>query len=783
MKTRQNSIEHVLHAHSRAITDINFSAHHPDILATCAVDSFVHCWDLRIPARPVVSFSDWRAGATQVKWNRQDPHIIASSHDRFLRIWDDRNGASPLKTIEAHNTKIYGVDWNRIRPEAVVTCSLDKTIKFWDYSKEGDVPEKVIHAPFPVWRARHTPFGRGILAMPQRGNSDLHLYSRSADGSSEPPLVYSFPGHNGQVKEFLWRARGEVQDGVDHREFQLVSWGTDRELRLHRVEPEVLGGVGYEKGKSFNPLLNVTRKGAVYKTFHDDPWSHQQPDDHDAEPQPFSARITRMNGISMPYSRGWNQTGIPGQSIGGSGKSWLSPDANPISWMRGVKISGWEVETLGDEISHVGEKFTKVAFESVNVGQRKATISLYGPWAADSGTIFLKIDIRFPPDYPRAAIPLFNVQRTTSMTGDLLNTLTSGLQTIAEAYHSKKRGCLEGILRFLLGEHSVEESVALAQRGPDETLKSPDMFEDEESSDEDEEAAQFQGADLGLSSSELMRPVNANVMVPVRRTCGALWATDGRLVCFFPPKRDKTTSFLGSMGLNEMTRLSRNDKVFEAFGRLQTGSPGPKTSRGPGTGGLTITDDGGSDFSDDSSVESSSSSGSSDLLGSLPQQFHGPQTWRSSNAGYYATRSTDNSQKSTTGGVTTKSSSDGPQNTIHIYDLGDMLPAKRVLAEEYRMIGNRTDVCAHNSRVAARAGNSDLAHVWALVKLLLQNQLPSVAVRDYDIITIAHQATDDVKRKDGKPSLTQSRTRKLPRPGPVKWGENPLGGRWLIPAL
>jgi hypothetical protein len=112
-----------------------------------------------------------------------------------------------------------------------------------------------------------------------------------------------------------------------------------------------------------------------------------------------------------------------------------------------------------------------------------------------------------------------------------------------------------------------------------------------------------------------------------------------------------------------------------------------------------------------------------------------------------------------------------------------MLPAKRVLAEEYRMIGNRTDVCAHNSRVAARAGNSDLAHVWALVKLLLQNQLPSVAVRDYDIITIAHQATDDVKRKDGKPSLTQSRTRKLPRPGPVKWGENPLGGRWLIPAL
>ena len=781
MKSWQNPIEHVLHAHSRAISDVNFSAHHPDVIATCAVDSFVHCWDLRTPARPVVSFSDWIAGATQVKWNRQDPHVIASSHDRYLKIWDDRKGAYPLRTIEAHNTKIYGVDWNRMRPEAVVTCSLDKTIKFWDYSKDTDVPEKVIHAPFPVWRARHTPFGLGVLVMPQRGNSDLHLYSRAANANSENPdelsLVHSFPGHKGQVKEFLWRPRGTVLDGLDHREFQLVSWGTDRELRLHRVNPDVLRGVGYETGKSFNAALNITRDGAVYKTFRDEPNSAEH-EDGSVGPQKYQARITGMSGISMPYTRGWTQAG---------GGSAIRADMNPISWMRGVKISGWEVETLGDEISHVGEKFSKVAFESVNVGQRKTTISLHGPWGPDNTNIFLKIDMKFPPSYPRNATPIFNVQKTASMTSQLTKTVSNGLQAISEAYMAKKRGSLEGILRFLLGEHAVDESVAIAQRGLNEPLKSPELYDDEDSSDEDEDVGQFQGDDLGMSSSELLRPVNANVMVPVRRTCGAVWANDGRLVCFFPPKKEKPSSFLGSMGLNEMTRLSRNDRVFEAFGRLRTGSPGPKNSNGTGTGGLTATDDGGSDFSDDSSIVSSSSSGSSDLLGSLPQQFHGPQTWRSSVVGYYRSKSTDNSQKSTTGVPTVKSTPDGPHNTIAIHDLEELLPSKRNLAEQYRMAGDRGEICSHNMTVCMDSGNLDLARVWGLIKLMLQNQISPVLLQEDDIIVIARAVAIDGKRKEGAALPFDSlKKRKSPphlKPGKINWGENPFGGRWLVPAL
>lgn len=787
MKTWQNSIEHVLHAHTRAITDINFSAHHPDVIATCSVDSFVHSWDLRSPSRPAITFSDWFAGATQVKWNRQDPHVVASSHDRFLRIWDNRMGAYPIRSIEAHNTKIYGVDWNRVRPDALVTCSLDKTVKFWDYTAEGDVPEKLIRTPFPVWRARNTPFGWGVLTMPQRGNNDLHLYSRRAGPGADPnddlPLVHSFPGHKGQVKEFLWRPRGGVVDGIDHREFQLVTWGADKELRLHKVEPDVLERVGYEKGKSFIHNLNVTRSGAVYRTFRDANGSEEYDDagsgsltgSQPSAPHPPTG--TGMNTISIPYSRSWVQGGNVDSRVGMQGRSKFRADTNPISWMRGVKISGWDIETLGDEITHVGEKFTKVSFESVNVRQRKATISLHGPWGTDGESLFMKADIKFPVDYPKAAVPTFSIQKTAAVTDQLSAKLVSDLRTIAETYLSRKRGCLEGVVRYLLGECSLEESVAWILGEVGETMKSPVNGElwPEDSSDEDEVGLSH-SQDLGMSS-ELLRPVNANVMVPVAKACGALWANDGRLVCFFPPKKDKSASVLENLGFKEMTRLSRTDKVFEGFGRLQTGSPGPRI-----TGTIASTDDGVSDYSDDSDIESSSSSGSSDIyMSGLPHRFPAPQTWRSAGSlGFHRPQSTDNSQRSTAGGGTSKLP-EASQTVISIHNFGSLLPAKRELACNYRICGKNTDVCAHNAAVAFDAGYHELAQIWGLVKLILLNQpTPAFPSESYFL-----QRRGPMQRKDSAVDMSfdiGAHGQFFNGKGP-QWGNHPFGARWLIPAL
>ncbi|KAJ5889446.1 hypothetical protein N7504_010256 [Penicillium tannophilum] len=784
MKTWQNSIEFVLHAHSRAITDINFSAFHPDILATCAVDSFVHCWDLRTPSRPVISFSDWFTGATQVKWNRQDPHVIASSHDRFLRIWDDRMGAYPIRSIEAHDTKIYGVDWNRVRRGALTTCSLDKTIKFWDYTSETDEPEKLIRTPFPVWRARNTPFGWGVTAMPQRGNSDLHLYSRRAGEGSSPdddlPLVHSFPGHKGQVKEFLWRPRGGVVDGIDHREFQLVTWGTDRELRLHRVNQEIFERVGYEKGKSYISTRNVTRLGAVYRSFRD------VNSDLDLEDVDSASSIQHntttqfaggpgMNAISVPHARAWTKGAHVDARMGMQPRSNLRADTNPIAWMRGVKISGWDIETLGDEISHVGDMFTKVVFESVDVRQRKITISLNGPWGANGDSLFLKVDIKFPVSYPKTAIPTFNCQKTAAVTDELSGKITAELRTIAETYMSRKRGCLEGAVRYLLGESSLEESVALVLGETTDTIKSPINAELEGESSDEDEVGMTQSQELGMSS-ELLRPVNANVMVPVAKGCGALWANDGRLICFFPAKKDKSIALFDNLGFKEMSRLSRTDKVFEGFGRLQTSSPGPRMN-----GTITSTADGASDDSDDSYSETSSSSGSSDILSGLPvTRFQPPQTWRSAGSmGIYRPRSTDNSQRSIGGAMTSKSA-DSTQNVVSIHDFSDLLPVKRELASKYRICGEGTVVCAHNAAVALDAGYYELAQIWGLIKLILHIQRKPVSPIETKLGT---RRALRKERLDISQSLGKSGIYKDVANSVIRWGDHPLGSHWLVSAL
>ena len=811
LNTPHAPIEHTLHAHTRAITDINFSAHHPDILATCAVDSYVHCWDLRRPAKPAITFADWNAGATQVKWNRQDEHIIASSHDKFVRIWDDRKGAYPLKSIEAHTTKIYGLDWNRYRSTALLTCSLDKTIKFWDFSKDADEPERVIRTVFPVWRARHTPFGWGVLAMPQRGNYDLHLYDlrpngqAPRDGLVKP--VHSFDGHHDQVKEFLWRTRGGIESGIDNREFQLISWGMDKELHLHRMDSQYLDAVGHEKGREVQKRLNITRTGGVYKSFRDE--KSRRPDgDKDSmdvtQTRPFGlgALVSAAGMSKTPLSLGpLGEAGFLASSISMYGRRPTKRIMNPIKWMEGVKMghrresvldpflsvgggntighnvhSTWDTrESLSDEMTYVAKKYKKVNFETADVRRRVARVTLHGPWASDGKPAFLRVSIKFPDGYPTSAAAIWNFERTTTaMPQEVRAKLSKEVESIVSHYLSRQVGCLEALITYLLGERDLEQSIAI----PISNIV--DEPADESSSDEDPVGEQAEGLETSATGTLGFGIGQANVPLP--KACGAYWSNDGRLVCFFPPKPEPKPRFNLS-ALRTGDRSQKSHRHFEGFGRLAENSPSSKERMSSVN---EQQDDGDETSSTDSltSSSSSSSSAASDDISRLPARFKPPSAWRA------ATLKFHKSSSHSSGGQTRQSAAKKPASIISIHDLSDILPAKKFLAEQYRVFGPGPEVCEHNAAVAQKNGMTDLAAVWNLCEHILHDKVPleimDQSVRREPILVLAKRNMVRVKRRDSGVELQFDEPPAVAKPflkGRVKWGKHPLASAWLIPSL
>ena len=782
----QDPIEFVLHGHTRAITDINFSAHNPDVLATCAVDSFVHCWDLRAPSRPVNSFSDWFAGATQVKWNRQDEHVIASSHDKFLHVWDDRKGAYPVRSIEAHGTKIYGIDWNRHHHNKIVTCSLDRTIKFWDCEGEENVLERQIDTQFPVWRARHTPFGWGVLAMPQRGNSDLHLYDRRAvhgvyeSGPVRP--VATLKGHEGHVKEFLWRARGNIVDSIDQRDFQLVSWGTDRELKLHAIESDMYTDIGYEKGVSKVQRLNFTRKGAVYKTFRDVPGDAESPLDETSRSEMFprhsnathfrprSSTSVGMNKMPVSQFRGWVQGGRPTQRLGMHGRGNVRQSSDPISWLKNVKISSWDPDTLAEEIRHVGEKFKKVEFEMVDIAHRKAVMSLQAPWGEDQSSVFLRLEMRFPKLYPRNANAVLTLQKSGFLNDERHKLMAAELHKIAETYADRKRGCLEAILRYLLREQNLEQIVAwvLGESSAESKLFEPIAIpEDAESTDSDDE---LEIARDGLDAS-------ANILVPIAKGCGALWSDTGTLVCFFPAKGNEPMSFLSTLGVKDLED-SQSSRLFEGFGRLHKGSPARKTTVGSKTA------DGDSDSETSESSWNSSSTSSSSF--ETEQNGRGASAYKVDVTGLQMqrSRSPDRSNHSTTGGGTKLNDAVPRKSAVSLHTFDDLVPSRRELAVDYQIFGDSQEVCKNNAKVAEMASLDDLGSVWKLLGLVLNDVVPLEVLPNlshttsHDISIIARAAMKQPKHNGKKAGPFE-----LEIHGRTRWGNHPLGSTYLIPAI
>ena len=749
--------------------------------------------------------------------------MIASSHDKFLHVWDNRKGAYPLRSIEAHDTKIYGLDWNRTQAHALITCSLDKTIRFWNYANENDGAERIINTPFPVWRARHTPFGWGLLAMPQRGDNNLYLYDRrngssNSDNSSSP--VKSFEGHEGQVKEFLWRARGPVDDGIDNREFQLVSWGADRILRLHALDEETLARAGYEKGSEIHKNYNLTRKNAIYSTFREEPTklsSHNRSSSSNLlnlQADSLSGLGDMRSGMTIrsrsTIGDGWAKSGFLNTRASLHAKPETRKDLDPISWMKGVKIGkkeapleqslnsvtspdytnprDWEeFESLGEEITHVGTKFSKVDFYEVNVNQRFLKLSMRGIWDPKESSTLLDCQIDFPESYPVGGAPILAIEETALLDKDVLSKLQADVEQIGKAYLEYRRSSLEAVIRYLQGDQTLEDALKWTKQEMESSVTDLNGGEESSSDEEDELGGYTQNqADVfGLEGSGVLNMVNANSHLPLPKKCGAVWAGNGTLVCFFPPKEQAATlvSSLALQGRDDFVKGRK--RMLEGFGKLslQSQKKSKASSLGTWTSNESASDSEGS-ASDRSSSASSDSSRDISFKG---MRWISQQIFETDNFGLNIVDSDQAAEGTLLSGVSVsaaKATSNRAKSIVSIHDFESLLPSKRELAQ-YSISDGK--VAKANAKVASTYGFTELAEIWTILDMVLVNH---VALDGFPI----QESTDSTQISQIVAKSSElSADKTIPAPnlhsreerlyGPVKWSRHPFGASRLVKNL
>ncbi|XP_014674400.1 PREDICTED: WD repeat-containing protein 59-like [Priapulus caudatus] len=219
----------MLKGHTRVISDLDWSYFDADWVATCSVDTYIYLWDIRDTRKPAVSLSAV-AGASQVKWNKKSCNLIATAHESDVRIWDQRKGTTPVQYIAAHLSKVHGLDWSPTQEWSLATSSQDCHVKLWDVCNPRK-PESTISSGAPVWRARYTPFGEGLVTVvvPQLRRGDNSLLLWNINDVSVP--VHTFVGHQDVILEFQWRKLGD-----DSKDFHLVTWSKDQSLRIWNID-------------------------------------------------------------------------------------------------------------------------------------------------------------------------------------------------------------------------------------------------------------------------------------------------------------------------------------------------------------------------------------------------------------------------------------------------------------------------------------------------------------------------------------------------------------------
>uniref|UniRef100_UPI0035900280 GATOR2 complex protein WDR59 isoform X3 n=1 Tax=Myxine glutinosa TaxID=7769 RepID=UPI0035900280 len=481
-------IQTSLRGHTRVISDLDWSWYEAEYLVTCSVDTYIYIWDIKDTRKPAVSLSTV-AGASQVKWNKQNQDIFATSHDGDVRIWDKRRANFPVEYMAAHLSRIHGLDWHPDLEFALVTCSQDNSAKFWDIRN----PRKhldILSCHVPVWKARYTPFSSGLITVmvPQlrRGENSLLLWNLN---DLEAP-VHTFMGHNDVVLEFQWRRQ---RDGQKY--YLLVTWSRDQSLRIWRIDSQLQRLCSRSSLDGTEDLDEVTASDVdrAFPLLEPDASSVQPPGFVDAH-SPLQPAVSTKSTMEEDVL---------------STKNASSPEVRRRGESQG------QPQTLQQEFSLLNLHIPNITVDEMDAESRSCAVSML------CGNHIVKMVVTFPVNYPSNALPSFKFITPTSVCAPLKSKLMKILRDTSLQKVKRNQNCLEPCLRRLV---AALDSLVTQEGGvgPNQTVT------------------------FGLTSTTVSSPLPFHRVinsygsyqdsnVPFPRTSGARFCGAGYLVYFMRP--------------------------------------------------------------------------------------------------------------------------------------------------------------------------------------------------------------------------------------------------------
>ncbi|XP_067624866.1 GATOR2 complex protein Wdr59 [Eurosta solidaginis] len=414
---------HSLRGHTRMVTDIDWHSKNSNLLVSCSIDTFSHIWDLRDPRKPTLSLSAvCMSGATQVGFNRVSGNLLAAAHDGDLRIWDMRKGSCPVHYITAHLNRVHGINWSHLRETCLATASQDGTVKYFDINNPRRA-EKIITMSSPVWRARYTPIGNGLVSIVVpalgRGENSLLLWSNS----KQMDPVCSFVGHTDVILDFEWRP-----DRENTSEIELVTWSRDRSLRIWKIDDTML--------KLCEPDIESNEICDTPESFADTPTKFL-PIQSTPMHQP-NLSLTRAGAASLPAE---TSDSLVISTISRSPPPPIRKEEAHIA----RSLTDQPTCSLHHEFSLLNRNMPHVEVDILDAIKRYAIFKI------SAGGHVVVLQAIFPTEYPSPNIgPEFTFCEGTTLHEQLSTILLKTLKTNALQRVKKSRTCLEQCLRALV---------------------------------------------------------------------------------------------------------------------------------------------------------------------------------------------------------------------------------------------------------------------------------------------------------------------------------------------